>query len=211
MTLYNGDQTATIQYGVVNDELMVGLGDGISTLAQQPAESLADNPGYQAALAELPQSYSSVLYVDLRTIAQEIAPYLIETLASDSNNPIVQCLAQNTSTGSPVAATGEIDGVAGAVCSLIGSIFGENTLQDFVVSRVPGPIAAVAYRRMGCSTFPAFCWSVRTSKQPFRTTGATRVSTEYRPLETPLRNPWGFRAGRANCRNGSRRASIDLR
>ncbi len=149
VTLYNGDQTATIRYGVVNDELMVGLGDGISTLAQQPAASLADNPGYQAALAELPQSYSSVLYVDLRTIAQEIAPYLIETLASDSNNPIVQCLAQNTSTGSPVAATEEIDGVAGAVCSLIGSIFGENTLQDFVVSRVPGPIAAVAYQADG--------------------------------------------------------------
>jgi hypothetical protein len=149
VTLYNGDQTATIQYGVVNDELMVGLGDGISTLAQQPSTSLADDSSYQAALAELPESYSSVLYVDLRSIAQEIAPYLIQTLASDSNNPIVQCLAQNTSTGTPVAATGDIDGVAGAVCSLIDSIFGENTLQDLIVSRIPGPVAAVAYQADG--------------------------------------------------------------
>jgi hypothetical protein len=147
VTLYNGDQTATIQYGVVNDQLMVGLGDGLSTLAQPPAASLADDPGYQAALAELPSSYSSVLYVDLRSIAQQVAPYLIETLASDSTNPILQCLAQNTSTGTPIAGDGNGGGVAGAVCSLIGSIFGENTLQDFLVSRVPGPIAAVAYQQ----------------------------------------------------------------
>jgi hypothetical protein len=147
VTLYNGAQTATIQYGVVNDQLMVGLGDGLSTLAQPPAASLADDPGYQAALAELPSSYSSVLYVDLRSIAQQVAPYLIETLASDSTNPILQCLAQNTSTGTPVAAIGNGGGVAGVVCSLIDSIFGENSLQDFLVSRIPGPIAAVAYQQ----------------------------------------------------------------
>jgi hypothetical protein len=40
-------------------------------------------------------------------------------------------------------------GAAGAVCSLIGTIFGEGSLQDFLVSRVPGPIAAVAYQQDG--------------------------------------------------------------
>ncbi|HET9661567.1 MAG TPA: DUF3352 domain-containing protein [Thermomicrobiales bacterium] len=149
VTLYSDDQTATIQYGVVNDQLMVGLGDGISTLAQQPTTALADDPSYQAALSELPPSYSSLLYVDLRSIAQQVAPYLIETLAAGSDNPIAQCLVQNVSAGTPVPARIEPTGAAGAICSLIGTIFGGDALEDFLVSRIPGPIAAVAYQANG--------------------------------------------------------------
>jgi hypothetical protein len=149
VTLFSDDQTATIQYGVVNDQLMVGLGDGLSTLALPPDSALSSNPGYQAALAELPSSYSSMLYVDLQSIAQQIAPYLIETLAAGSDNPIAQCLVQNATTGTPTAEPVDMTGAAGAVCSLIGTIFGEGSLQDFLVSRVPGPIAAVAYQQDG--------------------------------------------------------------
>jgi len=149
VTLYSDNQTATIQYGVVNDQLMVGLGDGLSTLSTQPAAALADDPGYEAALAELPSSYSSMVYVDLQSVAQQVAPYLIATLAAGSGNPIAQCLLRSASIGTPAAESVDMTGTSGAICSLIGAIFGENSLQDFLVSRIPGPIAAVAYQADG--------------------------------------------------------------
>ena len=149
VTVYSDNQTATIQYGVVNDQLIVGLGDGVSTLAAPPTSPLADDLEYQAALAELPSSYSSMLYVDVQEIARQLAPYLIETLASGSGNSIAQCLVENTSTGTPEPSTSSLDGTAGAICSLIDTIFGDNALPDFLVSRMPGPLTAVAYQADG--------------------------------------------------------------
>ena len=149
VTLYSDDQTATIQYGVVNDQLMVGLGDGVSTLAIPPTSTLADDSEYQAALAELPSSYSSMLYVDVQGIARQLAPYLIETLATETDNPIAQCLVENTSSATPDPSAASLDGTAGAICSLIGTFFGDNALQDFLVSRMPGPLTAVTYQAGG--------------------------------------------------------------
>lgn len=149
VTIVSGGPATTVQYGVVNDQLMLGLGDGLSVLAEEPVASLADDAEYQAALALLPAEYSSVIYVDVRAIARELAPYLIQSLAAGSRNPLAQCLFANTSTGTPIAADVPMDFTTGAICSVIGLVFGENSLQDFIVSRVPGPFAAVTYSADG--------------------------------------------------------------
>ncbi len=135
----------TIQYGVVNDRLMIGLGDGLSILAHPPADSLADDAAYQAALAALPAHYSSLVYVDPRAIAGRIASYLIDSLAASSTNPVAQCLLANSTGATPVAGTPAMGATTWAVCSIIGLLFGENWLQNFLVSRVPGPFVAVSY------------------------------------------------------------------
>lgn len=145
----NGDSVTTVQYGVVNDRLMVGLGDGLDVLATAPRASLADDAGYQAALAELPQDYSSILYVDLRSMARQMAPEIIQSLAAGSGNPLAQCLVANSTLATPVPAPAQMGTGAQALCSLIGLLFGENFLQDFLVSRVPGPFAAVTYQQGG--------------------------------------------------------------
>ncbi len=149
VTVLNGESETTIQYGVVDDRLMVGLGDGLDMLATAPSASLADDAGYQAALAELPQEYSSVVYVDLRSIARQMAPVIIQSLATGSSNPLAQCLVANSTLATPVPAPTQMGSGTQALCSLIGVIFGENALQDFLVSRVPGPFAAVTYQQDG--------------------------------------------------------------
>lgn len=147
VTLVNDDQTATIQYGVVDDKLMVGLGDGVANVAHGQITSLDENPGYQAGLAQLPARYTSVMYADVQALGEQLAPYLIDQFAVDSNNSIAKCLVKNmVRDGSPVPEI-HIEGLAGTACSLIGTILGNNWLQDFVVSRLPGPLTAVAYQQ----------------------------------------------------------------
>ena len=145
VTILGDGPSTTVQYGVVNDQLMVGLGDGLSIFAQEPTNSLADDADYQAALVALPAEYSSVVYVDVRSIARDLAPYLIQSLAAGSTNPLAQCLVANTSTATPVAASVPMNRTAGAICSVIGLLFGQDSLQDFIVSRLPGPFAAVTW------------------------------------------------------------------
>jgi hypothetical protein len=143
---------ATIQYGVVDDQLMVGLGDGIETLAVPASETLDASPAYQTVLAELPASYDGVVYVDTQAIADQIAPLLIDSLAESSDNAIVRCLAgadeADSATPDAVDIGGDSDGswFVDTACSVLdGLLGGDGTLLDLLVSRVPGPFAAVTY------------------------------------------------------------------
>ncbi len=143
---------ATIQYGVVDDQLMVGLGDGIETLTLPATETLDTSPEYQAALAELPDTYDSVVYVDTQAIADQLGPLLLESLAENSNNSIVGCLADASRSDSAVQAAIESrddsggSWIAETACSVLNRLLGgDGALLDFLVSRVPGPFAAVTY------------------------------------------------------------------
>jgi hypothetical protein len=156
VTVHTDGLSATIQYGVVDDQLMVGLGNGIETLATPPDATLDSSAAYQAALAELPATYDSVIYIDTQAIAHQLAPLLLETLGENSSNAIVQCLAGVSEAGEATPAAVEVDGSTGgswivdAGCSIVTSLLGgDDALLDLVVSRVPGPFAAVTYHEGG--------------------------------------------------------------
>ncbi len=156
VTITSDSLSATVQYGVVDDQLMVGLGDGIETIAVPSATNLESSAAYQAALAELPANYDGVLYVDTQAIAQKLAPLLLESLADGSSNAILQCLAGDT--GAAVGTSGIADSadaisgswIAEAGCSVLTQLLGGNdALLDLIVSRLPGPFAAVSYHEDG--------------------------------------------------------------
>ena len=59
----------SVDYGVVGDEFLIGVGDGVDTYLEGPDASLADDATYQDTLALLPSEYDGVFYVDLAAVA----------------------------------------------------------------------------------------------------------------------------------------------
>jgi len=57
-----------LELGVVNDELVVGLGNGLDSYVTGPEESLAESENFQAVMDELPQEYTTVGYVNLEAV-----------------------------------------------------------------------------------------------------------------------------------------------
>jgi hypothetical protein len=57
-----------VEYGVVGNQFILGLGNGLETFVEGPNESLADNPTYQAVMAELPTEHGASAYVDLAQV-----------------------------------------------------------------------------------------------------------------------------------------------
>ena len=55
----------SLEFGVVDDQVVVGTGGGIEDLMTEPATSLADDPQYQAVMDVLPSEYYQVAYVDV--------------------------------------------------------------------------------------------------------------------------------------------------
>ncbi|TXG78377.1 MAG: DUF3352 domain-containing protein [Thermomicrobiales bacterium] len=150
------DLNVTVQYGVVDDQLMIGLGDGIEMVAVEPTDALSSSPAYQAALAELPADYDSVMYLDVQGIADQLAPVLLETIAEDSDSAIVRCLAGTGATESATPDVADLDRandggwIVDTGCSVLNSLLGgDGALLDVVVSHLPGPLAAVSYHQDG--------------------------------------------------------------
>ncbi|MCC6315045.1 MAG: DUF3352 domain-containing protein [Thermomicrobiales bacterium] len=63
-----GPGAPAIEYGVVGDELLLGVGAAIDEHTLGPAQSLADDAQYQAAMGTLPAEYNGSLYVNLAKI-----------------------------------------------------------------------------------------------------------------------------------------------
>jgi hypothetical protein len=55
----------SLEFGVVDDQAVVGIGGGIEDLVTEPAASLADDPQFQAVMDELPDEYYQVTYVNI--------------------------------------------------------------------------------------------------------------------------------------------------
>lgn len=155
VTLSTDSINGTIQYGVVDDELMIGLGNGIETIAVEPSATLADSAHYQAALAELPADYDSVVYLDTQSLADVLVPLLMESMAEGSTNALVECLAGTTETTEATPTAEDSDTSLGGWaldtgCSVLnGLLGGDGALLDLIVNRVPGPFAAVSYEQDG--------------------------------------------------------------
>jgi hypothetical protein len=153
VTVGTNGSAYTIQYGVVDEQLMIGLGDGIETIAVPPVVTLDSSTDYQDVLALLPDTYDSVFYVDTQSIAEQLAPLLLDSLAESSSNAIVRCLAGSSGTDAATPAaveTGDAGGgnlIVDTACSVInGLLGGENRLLELLIARIPGPFAAVTYQ-----------------------------------------------------------------
>ena len=57
-----------VEYGVIGERLIIGLGNGLSDIVAGPTEALADNPTYQAVMAELPAEHGASAYINLAQI-----------------------------------------------------------------------------------------------------------------------------------------------
>jgi hypothetical protein len=55
----------SLEFGVVDDQAVVGTEGGIEDLVTEPAVSLADDPQFQAVMDYLPSEYYQVSYVNI--------------------------------------------------------------------------------------------------------------------------------------------------
>lgn len=55
----------TVEYGVVGNEFVLGVNNGVTVYTEGPADPLSANPTYQGALAALPAEHNSIFYLDL--------------------------------------------------------------------------------------------------------------------------------------------------
>jgi hypothetical protein len=77
-----GDEAgSTLEFGVVDDTLVIGKGDAVDRFAEEQAESLAGNTQFQDVIDTLPAEYNSLTYIDL---AQAIP--LMERAAEESED-----------------------------------------------------------------------------------------------------------------------------
>jgi hypothetical protein len=63
-----GTNPITIEYGVVNGNFILSLNNAIADYVANSGSSLADNPNFQAAIAELPAEHNGLFYLDLTQI-----------------------------------------------------------------------------------------------------------------------------------------------
>jgi len=83
-----------MEYGVVGEQILVGVGDAIDTFVEGPSDTLADNEQFQTVLGTLPDEGNGTLYVDLAQIV-----------------PLLQALSESSS---DTAGTPTADGTPGA-------------------------------------------------------------------------------------------------
>jgi hypothetical protein len=62
-----GDVPA-IEFGVVGNQLVLGVGSGVDSLVGTPAETLADDPQFQEVMGSLPSEYYQVVYLDINQL-----------------------------------------------------------------------------------------------------------------------------------------------
>jgi hypothetical protein len=61
-----GDEAgSTLQFGVVNDYLVIGKGDAVDRFGDTPTDSLAENTQFQAVMDTLPVEHNGLTYIDL--------------------------------------------------------------------------------------------------------------------------------------------------
>ncbi len=57
-----------IELGVVGEDFILGVGEGLDQFVNGPDEPLSESENYQAAMGELPQEYTGVSYVNLERV-----------------------------------------------------------------------------------------------------------------------------------------------
>ncbi len=76
--LTNSGLPVTVEFGVVNGQLLIGTDDGITSYVNGPKSSLADDKIYQDTLAALPKDATGITYVNV----QGLLPLIDEATSS---------------------------------------------------------------------------------------------------------------------------------
>lgn len=63
-----GQGMPSLEFGVVEDQLLIGIGDGIDRYVEGPDEALADDERYRRVMATLPSEYQGSVYVNVGQI-----------------------------------------------------------------------------------------------------------------------------------------------
>ena len=100
-----GDPAApiSVDYGVVGEELLIGVGEGVDTYVLGPASSLADDATYQETLGYLPSEYDGVFYTDLAAIGELTTQLDAATAGLSSEDASEECAAYDTQSEAQVA------------------------------------------------------------------------------------------------------------
>jgi hypothetical protein len=72
---------STLEFGVVDDRLVIGTGAAVSRLEGEPEDSLVDNERFQTVTGTLPAERNGLVYIDL-----ERAIPLLETAAEETED-----------------------------------------------------------------------------------------------------------------------------
>jgi len=67
-------EAPAVEFGVVGDQAVVAIGNGVEALTTEPSSSLADDAQYQTVLGMLPADFYQVAYLD---IGQAIGPIMM--------------------------------------------------------------------------------------------------------------------------------------
>ncbi len=76
----------TLDYGVVNGELIISLGTGLDTYMAGATDTLANSAGFSAALSALPANPQAVLYVDTAQLIPLVESFTGSLTASSSSS-----------------------------------------------------------------------------------------------------------------------------
>lgn len=99
----NGGTPVLIDFGLVNDRLMVGVGNGIQSFVDGTSDPLSGSSAYKDALAQLPADHDGVLFINVA----DLAPALT-ALSSSSSTDISTPRAMAASDLSAVQSVGMV-------------------------------------------------------------------------------------------------------
>jgi hypothetical protein len=63
-----GEVGSTLEFGVVDERLVIGSGDAVDRLSGTPEESLSGNTQFQAVMDTLPVEHNGIVYLDLTQV-----------------------------------------------------------------------------------------------------------------------------------------------
>jgi hypothetical protein len=90
----------SLEFGVVNNQVVVGTGGGIEDLVSEPSASLADDPQYQAVMDVLPSEYYQVSYIDFGQLG-DVLTAMVQSVAERAVPADAGVEGPDASVGSP--------------------------------------------------------------------------------------------------------------
>jgi hypothetical protein len=133
-----GDPSApiSIDYGIVDEELLIGVGDGVDTYVNGPDASLASDETYQETLGLLPTEYDGVFYTDLAALTELSTQIEGATAGLSAEDASEECAAY----ADQAEAQDAYDGDSSTNFELDQDFDGE-ACEDYFVSSEATPIA----------------------------------------------------------------------
>ena len=106
-TVETGDPIVPlVEYGIVNDQLIVGLGEALVNVEAAPESPLRESERYQAIMSELPEATNGIFYVDLERAIPLLTDVATEAGVDDAAD-LVEVEGDAADAGTPVSPNGD--------------------------------------------------------------------------------------------------------